>query len=167
MRTAKCRLLHRHRIRSHCQCQTYCQWYLSYKMWRDLCQATLVPIRKPSMKHEREVLRKWNALQRSIIFNKLPAKSCPASCQACQPWTGSPVFMGLEPSGLADSAGQASSPAKNNPQEPPDPVLKREKWIIFNLQTLLSSVFSSLLSCVGLTLLSLACKSEVNFLKSM
>jgi len=77
-----------------------------------LCQATLAPIRKPSMKHERELLRKRNALQRSIIFSKLPAKSCLASCQISSPGLTNPLFTGLEPSGLADSAGQASSPAK-------------------------------------------------------
>lgn len=88
---------------------------------RNLCQVTLVPIRNPSMEQEQELFWKWNAVQRSIIFNKLSAKPYLASGQISSPGLTSPVLVALETSALTGSGGQASSPTKNKPQKPQMP----------------------------------------------
>lgn len=53
-----------------------------------LCQATLAPIRKPSMKRERALLQEQNASQTRLVFTKLAAQPCLASCRRPSPGPG-------------------------------------------------------------------------------
>lgn len=53
---------------------TLIQGHLSHKMVA-LCQDTIVPSGKSLLKHMQRLLQQWNALLRSFISTKLPAKS--------------------------------------------------------------------------------------------